>query len=220
LTDYGFEFEGLSDDYDLKNKHSFTIYYPDNPYLLHVLKSFGSLHTKAVAVDYRYLLLTEDNIKLNNFYEIEDIYKILLREEDKDFLYSIHSKLTNRGYRFTTVSPIAPYNGVSYKYDDGEEMLLFEISHSDVLSIKFTPRNIKAYSDKINLFSMKIRDILLNGQNCINCGRCKNPASFVYEGKIIKKCIENKVWRPRFTDLNKDDRESILMMLDCETTKM
>jgi hypothetical protein len=175
----------------LKNKYNFTVYYPDNPYLLNVLKSLGTVHMydKIKAVDYRYLVY---NNHCGDFFEFDDFIRILINKEDREFLLAIKNKLANYRFYMDIGLSISFFNGISYKYDDGSEMLLFEVSRSDVLSIKITLRNIMAYTDKIDLFSTKIKNELLNAHNCINCGRCKSPASFIYEGKIIKNALKIK----------------------------
>jgi len=212
LTDYGFEYEGLCEDCSLKNRYGFTVYYPDNPHLLRVLKVFGSLHVRAV--DYRYLFVDEDDLQLNNFYTVDDVLRRLIHQEDREFLLAVHEKLAGCGYPYHTFSPI--YNGVGYRYKDGAEMLLFEINHSDETSIKFTPRHVAAYQRILSSLSENIRNVLLNDHNCTGCGKCTDSPSFIYDGKAFSKCMDNRVWRPRFTNLNEDDRKSVLMMLDCE----
>lgn len=92
LLDFGFEFEGMPDNFNLRNTEYFVIYYPDNKNILIVLKAFAGVefYEKFISADYRYLL-SEDGE--HSGYGEDDILRMLTSDVSKKAVRAICQKM-------------------------------------------------------------------------------------------------------------------------------
>lgn len=100
LKNYGFEFSGVDDNFNLNKTEKLIVHYPDDRTVLKVLKAFGYIksYERFIAADYRDLLSHKGQREV---YAIDDVIRTILKTSDQELLKNIHHKLLSQGYKST-----------------------------------------------------------------------------------------------------------------------
>lgn len=213
MVDYGFEFEGMPDNFSLRNISHFTLYYPDNRNLLIVLKAFKNIgyYEHFLSVDYRYMLSDNFNFDLN------DILRICGNGINRSAVLEIYNKLMEENY----IAKVEYHGGFFgklrfYKSKSKKEFLTVYIERNFDFKIDIRLSKIDSYANKIESLSASIQQQLVLGRDCINCGVCKDGSTcFTYKGNAYRKC---SVICCGFSlsKLKEEDIPSVLQLLDLE----
>ena len=222
MSEKGFVFDGLGNNYALKNITEFILSYPKNPDVFIVLKSYDGLESL-------YWAKLSDDWNDERNYAALYLYLSLQNEKEKVFYKMIHDKLKASGLKHTLNE-----NGsgpIHYHYKGKKSGKDFLFNRGWIFHVRL--HHIHEYMDVFNDCTENVKNIILSGEDCNDCPKqCGNAYQFTYKGKDYSKiecymnCFKFPVTYPVsqnnfvIPELTIGDVSSVEKLLDAELSFM
>lgn len=197
LSDYGFFFEGLN-NYKIA-KENIYISYPDNPYVLTVLKHMAdkAYNTKRLNdfLACHYKLLQDDISTVNYGFGPDIVADKMHTKQEKAFVYAMDTALSERGY----YSEERGWNeGPGYAYYDKEREMKTKgpyhylmLSWKTKLVLYLRIRNASKCLEYLKQCPDSVKQIFLwSDTGCINHtnGTCLKGQEYTIDGNTYWRC--------------------------------
>ncbi|MDF2686509.1 MAG: hypothetical protein K0S55_1691 [Clostridia bacterium] len=194
LTEYGFNFDGLSNNKVTTKVEEFTVSYPENPSVIKVLylvakKTRGIMSMYYLFRQWSFRLLA-DGFDAYNYKSIYlNLYDILHKEKDRQFLEAFNSAMLSRGYKTENYPGRGPSH-ISYFKNSVKDPYLFGVwlvSGSDLI-IALRIRNIEKCLPYLDECSERIKNVFRTSKKGCGNPNCNAMLRYVYEGKEVQRC--------------------------------
>ena len=188
LNDQGFEFLGVTEDFSIPKSGEFFLSYPDNPYVIHLIKAFARIENMDIGMvllraDWR-VLKYSDSKKFE--YNLSDMLRGL-SSFDRSIITQCNDIFMNAGYK-SIVTDTGGYQ-LDYKNTKDKDRFIYFKRERDQLVIRLRFENMNQYENELYNCDPVMLDIILSRMDCGDCdSRCMKPVRFIYENKMYKKC--------------------------------